>query len=436
MHDVLKRAAGLSAAKRDLLLRQLTKTPGGSRLVAALIAKLGGMTTGEMEAEAELDPSVDPQAAAPACVDESDSILLTGATGFVGAFLLEELLRRTRATIYCLVRAADADAAQRRIFDNAKSYLINLEETAAARVVPVVGDLSRPLLGLTPARFDVLAHEVKAIHHCGALVRWTYPYKALREPNVLGTHEVLRLATRARLKPVHFISTVGVFASPDSRSEPVLESEDLANSGALYVGYAQSKWVAERLVARAAERGLPVTIFRPNVAADSRTGAFNAHDHVWLMMRGCVQLGSAPRLDFRVSGAPVDYVSRAVVYLSGRPESLRRTIHLGNQNVITWEELCGWMRAYGYRLRAASLEEWSGELAAAVRESKGNVLQGFLPFLTESTLDKARLPRFDCAGTLRGLAGTGITCPPIDSRLLETYFSNLTGGGHLAPPHA
>lgn len=433
MRELLKRIVELSPAKRDLLLRQLQKKAVGARLSAALAEWLGAMTVAEMESEAVLDLSIDPQAAAAPAAGQPTAILLTGATGFLGAFLLQGLLQQTSATVYCLVRAADPTEGWQRIFDNAASYLIDLEG-AAARVVPVVGDLTRPMLGLTPAQFDALAHEIDVIHHCGAVVRWTYPYKALREANVSGTHEVLRLATRAKLKPVHFISTVGVFTSPDLQADLILETEDLANSGTLHVGYAQSKWVAERLVARAASRGLPVSIFRPNIGGHSRTGVFNPHDHVWLMIKGCVQLGSAPRLDFRVSGAPVDYVSRAIVYLAGRPEALGQTYHLVNQQDLAWDELCDWMRTYGYRLRPANLEEWGEELSASVRESKGNALRGFLPFLTESMFDKARLPRFDCRNTLRGLADTQIACPPIDSRLLETYFSHLTRSGHLEPP--
>ncbi len=128
--------------------------------------------------------------------------------------------------------------------------------------------------------------------------------------------EILRLANHTKVKPVHFISTIGVFSSPQSPIEVVREQEDLENSGPLYVGYAQSKWVAETLVRIAGERGIPVCIYRPGLGGHSQTGVFNAHDHVCIMAKGCIQLGCAPDLDLILQIAPADYVSQAIVHLS------------------------------------------------------------------------------------------------------------------------
>jgi thioester reductase-like protein len=433
MRDLLNRLSSLSPAKRDLLLLKLKKTIGTPTWLDSIAAQLPAMTVADMEAEAKLDPAIDPQSAVSVSTGEPASILLTGATGFLGAFLLHELLRQTNAAIYCLVRASSPDHGRQRILDNLNSYLLR-SEYPSGRIVPVLGDLSLPRMGLTPRVFDQLAEQVDLIFHCGAVVKWTYPYRALKNANVRGTHEVVRLACHFRLKPLHFISTVGAFSSPDRAGDVIFESEDLRSAGTLYVGYAQSKWVAERLLTLAKSRGLPACIFRPNIGAHSQTGVFNRHDHVSIMIKGCVQLSSAPELDNRVSGAPVDYVSEAIVYLSRQKAALGKTFHLVNPCDINWNDLCDWMRSYGYVMRQLPIPEWRSELTKAIRDSKENALRAFLPFFTESMLKKTHLPQFDCRNTDAGLSGSGITCPPIDSQLLENYFSYLIRSGNLQPP--
>jgi thioester reductase-like protein len=322
----------------------------------------------------------------------------------------------------------------RRLADNLAAHGLPAEHLGR-RIVPVVGDLALPLLGLDQRQFGRFAGAIDVIHHCGAVVRWTYPYQALRAANVGGTHEVLRLASTIKLKPVHFISTVGVFSSPQFAREVVLETDDLEDSGPLYVGYAQSKWVAEKLVRLAGARGLPISIYRPNTAGHSRTGVYNLHDHVYLLLRGCVELGSAPDLDLTICGAPVDFVSQAIVYLSTRDDAVGKTSHLVNQDGARWDDLVAALRAVGYAIRKVPYDEWVPVLLEAVKESRSNVLTALSPFFSEAMFDRARLPRFDSRHTWAALAGTSLVCPPLDAALWRTYLSYLIESGHLGRPH-
>ena len=131
-----------------------------------------------------------------------------------------------------------------------------------------------------------------------------------------GTEEVLRLASRNRAKPLHFVSTTAIFGDEDA-DRVVREGEEPLRVGALATGYARSKWVAERLVVAARSRGLPVMIARPgNIAGHSETSARNGVDALGAFMGACLGLGLAPELDMAFDFAPVDYVSRALVCLS------------------------------------------------------------------------------------------------------------------------
>ena len=386
------------------------------------------MTVAEMEAEAVLPEEI-VAAHPPTWPAQPESVLLTGATGFLGAFLLDELLTQTSARIYCLVRAANEEQAMRRILENGAGY--QLDHWERSRIVPVPGDLSLPLLGLSEQRFAQLADSTDSIYHNGAAVKWTYPYTSLQSHNVAGTREILRLAVRARTKPVHYISTVGVFSSPDYAGGIVAESEELRNSGPLHVGYAQTKWVAERLVRVAACRGVPVSIYRPSVSADSRTGAFNRHDHVCMLIKGCLQLGAAPDLDLYLSGAPADYVARALVSLSRRSESNGNTYHLVNPSGMYWKDLVGWMATHGYAVELTNYEDWRGTLIASLRRPRSNALEGLSPFFSESAMRRVRMPVFDCSNVMRALDSSGLVCPPMGDALLSIYFAHFRESGFL-----
>ena len=191
------------------------------------------------------------------------SLFLTGATGFLGAYLLHEFLQRTEADIYCLVRASGIDEGKKRLKETLQRYQI-WSEPLSHRIIPVPGDLSEPLFGLSEEQFQRLAQEVDVIYHSGAQVNLLYPYAGLKATNISGTQEVLRLAARYKVKHVHHVSTVGVFpqALEDSDSskdsnEPITEDTPLPSFDELRIGYAQTKWVAEKLLATAHQRDIP-----------------------------------------------------------------------------------------------------------------------------------------------------------------------------------
>src|SRR5262249_37716095 len=133
------------------------------------------------------------------------AVFLTGATGFLGAFLLRELLEQLpTGRVFCLVRAASPEDGARRLRANLTAWGL-WDDSFASRITAVPGDLGRPLLGLAEADFDRIAREAGAIYHNGASVNLFYAYSTLKPANVLGTHEVLRLAARGRVKPVHYV---------------------------------------------------------------------------------------------------------------------------------------------------------------------------------------------------------------------------------------
>jgi hypothetical protein len=104
------------------------------------------------------------------------------------------------------VRSHNVELGKQKLQNSLESYLL-WDESLSQRIIPLIGDLSEPLLGLDPEEFQLMASKLDVIYHNGALVNFVYPYQALKKLNVLGTQEILRLASQVKLKPVHFIST-------------------------------------------------------------------------------------------------------------------------------------------------------------------------------------------------------------------------------------
>ncbi|MBO3460460.1 amino acid adenylation domain-containing protein [Aetokthonos hydrillicola Thurmond2011] len=394
----------------------------------------------DWHSEVILDPTIHCEEKFVEPVTELDSILLTGVTGFLGAFLLNELVQQTPADIYCLVRASSVEEAKQKIQMNLERYMLWSSELSS-RIVPILGDLSKPLLGLTHEDFTELASKLDVIYHVGAFVNLLYPYSTLKVTNVLGTQEILRLASHHTITPVHFISTIDVLKPLIFHGRKMIrEDERLAYPEELTRGYTQSKWVAEQLLMAAQYRGIPISIYRPGmISGDSKTGAYHTNDLMARIIKGIIQLGCAPDLDAWVNITPIDYASKAIVHLSKQRESLGKAFHIANPHPLPWKQLINEIRNLGYSIQVLPHETWKAELLKLER-SEENVLIPIRSLFTEKNsrtqmtyLETFLLTSqaFDCQNTLKGLEETSIVCPHIDSKLLSTYFSHFVQSGFL-----
>lgn len=386
----------------------------------------------DLQAEAVLDPGIQTSGTGGDKVDftAARAIFLTGASGFLGAFLLHDLLTDTDACIYCLVRCRSEADGYERIRNNLLGYGL-WNDSFAPRILPLPGDLSRSLLGLGSTAFASLAGTIDTVYHNGAIVNFIYPYSSLKDSNVRGTEEVIRLACQGTPKPLHYVSTVGIFPSTRSHNTTILESDPAADWQGLVEGYRQSKWVAEKIVNIAAARGLPVRIYRPGfVSGDTASGIWNTDDFLPRMLKGCIQLRSVPDSDAQIQIVPVDYVSKAIVHLSRQRTLSSNVFHIVSPRTLPTRDLARLIASLGYNVTIVPYAEWRNALLEDARVSSGNVLYPLLTMFTDDPLLE-QVPAFDCCNTLEGLKGTNIVCPEMNADLMAKYLAHFRNSGFL-----
>ena len=395
------------------------------RLLTDLVGAPGGGSTVDWNAEIQLAEDI--QANEVHLNRDPDDVLLTGATGFMGSFVLQDLLRTTNATVHCLVRAGTEEQAYAKIRKASEYYRTSIE---LDRVKVVLGDLGEPGLGLDDATSDRLAHEIEAVFHIGAHVNWLYPYPQLKAANVTATEELLRIAARYRTVPLHYISSTGVYANLPEEGVTLTEEAPIGPPEYLTNGYRHTKWVCENVIGIARDRGIPVTVYRVDVVTgDQANGACQTQDFIWLSVRGMVEAQAWPdTLDSFFHPTPADYVAGAIVKLGIGIEGTGDTYNLSNPTRLTFAEILDALRARGHRIDPLDVRTWTRKVKA---DRSNAVLPLLDQFLILAQWQGGVYPAIDTGKAERAL---GTVCPAVQGDLLGTYLDFFTDVEYFPAP--
>ncbi|MFE1980320.1 thioester reductase domain-containing protein [Streptomyces mirabilis] len=324
-------------------------------------------------------------------------ILLTGATGFLGSHMLLDLLRHSDAHVYCLVRAADEEAALGRLGEALKRYELPWSSEVRRRVTVLPGDIRRPHLGLSDELWTTLTHELDSVVGVAAAVDFLRGYQSLRQSNVVGSLTLAELAATGRPKPLHHISSIAVFN--EFGITAMGEDDPLAHVDRLVAGYDQTKWAAEVALRRARDHGLIVTALRPGgIGGHTRTGAYNPQDLSSGLLSAFGRFRTVPAFS-HLNAAPVDWVSRVAVGVVCEPDAWGYDYNLtGVPNTL--DDVVRDMALGGMHVRVQDWDEWRTHALARLEAEPVPELA----FLTRVLQSPTALRL--CEATLKGPAAT------------------------------
>ena len=358
------------------------------------------------------------QTAQPATIRASarPTVFLTGATGFLGAYIIKDVLERSSREVRLIAHVRNvkgSKAADDRLRQSLRAYGLWRDEWSR-RLSCVVGDLSKPHLGIEQQEWERLTQEVDVVIHNGATVHWVKRYRDMMASNVISTIDAMKLCNEGKPKLFTYVSSTSVLDTDhyvqlsEERSRTgqnaVPEDDDLQGSRTgLSTGYGQTKWVSEQLVRDAGKRGLQGSIVRPGyILGDTSTGVCNTDDFLIRMLKGCIQLSSSPRIFNTVNAVPVNHVARVVVAAALNPLSGgQHVIHVTGHPRLQMKEFLSQLTWYGHKVDEVSYDEWKQELEEYVsaggqeKDQEQHALMPLYHFCVNDLPATTRTPELD-----------------------------------------
>ncbi|MBB5016755.1 thioester reductase-like protein [Chitinivorax tropicus] len=373
------------------------------------------------------------------------NIVLTGATGVMGGRLLQEILRTTEAYVYCVVRAESHEAAMSRIeevlfcYDEERRLK---EETW--RIIPLLGDVSQPKLGLSDECYDELVNTIDVVFHCAANVSLVAAYNKIAPVNVGGVANMIEFCLAGKI-PLMFTSSFSMVGDKLYEPDFVLrETDHDVGQGFEEMDYERSKFEAEKLVREASDRGLDWVIVRPgNIWGDSETGCYplkqtKVKGIYYEMLKALVETGMTFPSDEDFDVTPVDYVAKAALHaVMNLHLTNRRTFNLTNPNIVTYDGIVTRLRAYGYVAKEIETQRYFEAL------QQGRVTRNGKPYRSTFTdllsifydgSDCRECAKYDTTQIQALLHETDIRCPEPDQALFKRYLDYAVRVEFLPPP--
>ncbi|KAM0279561.1 hypothetical protein ACHAQH_004516 [Verticillium albo-atrum] len=380
---------------------------------------------------------------------------MTGATGFLGSYILHELLQKG-ARVIAHVRSADAAAGLARIESSTKAYGLWSEDWRS-RLSAVTGDISKPQLGLSRVDWARVAGEADIVIHNGAQVNWMLPYSSLRKANVISTMDCIALCADTKPKQLAFVSSTSTIdtdyyvnlskESVAAGGKGVPETDDLDGSRkGLGTGYGQSKWASEYVMRDAGRRGLTGAIIRPGyIMGDPKSGISITDDFLVRLWKGCLQVGARPDINNTVNQVPVTQVSRIVVAAAMHPPTTPLgVVQITSHPRLTQNEWVGTLETYGYSIPKVPYPEWSEKLRAYVSDDtkEEHALLPLFHLVTGNLPADSVAPELDDKNAAAVLKASGATeedplaAGAVTTDAIGMYLAYLVAIGFLPPPAA
>ncbi|CCF57911.1 hypothetical protein KAFR_0D02630 [Kazachstania africana CBS 2517] len=420
----------------DLPLNSVFKFPTIKTLAAEIVrlgkssvqnnpqASTGSTKTAEYESDARQLVNTLPESYASRSTLKNDgtiNVFVTGATGFLGSYIISNILNRSSDhqtfKVFAHVRADTKEKGLKRLEKAGVTYG-TWSAAFSENIEVILGDLSKRQFGLPNEMWTKLGNEIDVIIHNGALVHWVYPYSKLRDANVVSTVNVMNLASFGKPKFFDFVSSTSTLDSKyyfklsdqlvSEGKSGITEADDLMGSAhTLSGGYGQSKWAAEYIIRKAGERGLRGCIVRPGyITGCSTNGSSNTDDFLLRCLKSAVQLGKIPDIRNTVNMVPVDHVAEIVVATAFHPPSNDElaVAHVTGHPRILFKDYLYSLHSYGYNVEVVDYEIWKASLEhAIVQNNEDNALYPLLHMVLDDLPNSTRAPELDDTNTVKSL---------------------------------
>jgi amino acid adenylation domain-containing protein/thioester reductase-like protein len=412
-----------------------------SPTVRELAMRIGGAAAEDhfvdLSREAILDEEIAAKPGLRHCAP-AKAVLLTGSTGFVGRFLLSQLLQESDATLYCLVRAASPQEASVRLRNTLAKWGLWRSEFES-RVVSVPGDLRLPRLGIDNPTYKLLSQTVDSIYHCATSMNHLETYTTAKLANVGAARELLKLATTQRPKLVNYVSTLGVFSSATTDTTRIVnEQSPIENEKHWHSwGYVASKWVGEKLFMLASERGVPCNIFRLGLVwADTQQGRYDELQREYRVLKSALLSGCGIKnYRYETAPIPVDYAARSIISLATRHSEGKGIFHICSSHELPdgLFECCN--RVADTALKLMSHYEWICEMKRLHHEGRSLPIIPLIEYafsMDEVSFGdhqrriRAASTQFDCTRTNSELEEAGIYVPALSDDQLTRCLVTMT----------
>ncbi|MBB1485775.1 non-ribosomal peptide synthetase [Oceanospirillum sediminis] len=296
------------------------------------------------------------------------NIFLTGATGYLGCYILKSLLEQTQDTIYCLIRCNDEENGYFRLQQMAEERGMTLEiDRERVHIIP--GDLINDRYGLDDTQYQWLAENIDKVMHIAALISLIAPLSGLYPINVKGSANAIELATTHHVKPVHYMSTIGVhYRLPYDESEPPVpeSTSPMAPWHKPELTYEHTKYMAEQLFYMARDKNLPVNIYRSGAITwdDTQQTPYINDDAFVKFFRTCMSVAAYPESRILISTTPVNVVARSIAMISHKAiDQTGKNFHVVSRYSHTGEQIYRWLNELGCQFKAMDFAAWDQQLA-------------------------------------------------------------------------
>ncbi|OCF58832.1 L-aminoadipate-semialdehyde dehydrogenase [Kwoniella mangroviensis CBS 10435] len=330
-------------------------------------------------------------------------IVLTGATGSLGAHILDQLVRRPEvAKVICLSRAKSHEDSLKRVQDSLSQRLRKLSPEAQSKIISFASDVNKADLGLAPEQYELLRLQSTAVIHNAWPVNFVLSINSFDE-HIGGAVNLLNLTLKSpkKIKPAFFFSSsVGtVQGRPDSIVNENFSDSPVTAGG---MGYGRSKWVVEKIMERASKEteGRVGVLRIGQLAGDKENGVWNETEAWPLMFRSANTTGTLPFLEEKPSWLPVDQAGQTISEIvlnnlnTAQPAS-GNVYHVLNAHLATWSDILEGLKKGGLKFETVDRYTWLENLAKSNSDVTVNPTYKLLNFYQNRIGNKTERPHME-----------------------------------------